>query len=105
MNVEHITSFLFAVHIALLVVKIWSTFIIFGWFTTAKSSNNKSYMLVYELSYLALFIFSVLMLAMEIHFLYAFFIDLDLYLYEYIAVTDQALYTILAIAYLKKEGK
>ena len=62
-------------------------------------------MLVYELSYLALFVFSALVLAMEIHFLYAFFTDLDLYFYEYVSVLDQALYTILAITYLKKEEK
>ena len=97
MDLEHITSFLFAVHIALLIVKIWSTFVIFGWFTTAKSSNNKSFMLVYELSYLALFVFSVIMLAMEIHFLYAFFISASVDDDE----TSKVSYKLLLIVYLK----
>ena len=103
MEIDHITSFLFAIHIALLFIKIWSTFVIFGWFNTAKSLNNKRYLLDYKLLYLALFIFSCLMMGMEIYFLYAFFIDIDLYFYEYVAVMDEIIFTIIAITYLKKE--
>jgi len=103
MEIEHITSFLFAVHLALLCVKIWSTFIIFGWFTAVKSPNGAKYMLVYKASYFILFLFSALMLAMEIYFLYSFFIELDLYFYEYTAVLDEIIFTIIAISYLKKE--
>jgi len=105
MNIEHIISFLFAVHIALLIVKIWSTFVIFGWFNTAKSLDHKRYLLDYELSYLALFIFSASILAYEIYFLYCFFMGLDLYFYEYMSVLDQIIFTIIAISYLKKEEK
>ena len=103
MNIEHIISFLFAVHIGLLFVKIWSTFIIFGWFTSVKGLNDGKYMLVYKISYAALLLFSALMLGLEIYFLYAFFLQIDLYFYEYIAVLDEIIFTIIAIKYLKRE--
>lgn len=96
MELEQITSFLFTVHMILLCIKIWSTFIIFGWLTAKNKKRKRIYLSI-------LFLFSSLMLSMELYFMYAFFIDLDLYFYEYVAVLDEVIFTIIAITYLKKE--
>jgi len=50
-----------------------------------------------------LFIFSVISVVVEVWFIYNFFNDIVLYYYEYLAIFDEILFTILVTYYIMKE--
>lgn len=51
-----------------------------------------------------LFLFSMAMTVAEIWFIYNFFNDIPMYYYEYLAVSNEVLLTILVTYYIIKEG-
>jgi len=74
-------------HLLLFGIKIWAVFMF------AKKFNNYPYMFSWSMFYL----FS------EALFLHLFFMNIDLYIYELLAVIDQSIFTIGLVFYLTKE--
>ena len=105
MNIDFTISFMFAFHIALLLVKVWALYIIFKLLILVESPNTEKYMIVFKPIELTLFIFSIAVLISEMFFIYGFFVNDTLYNYEYLAMIDQIFFTILAINYIKTEVK
>jgi len=82
-----IISLLLTFHLLLIGVKTWAVFMF------AKRFKSYPYM----------FAWSVFYLFSEAIFLHLFFMDIDLFVYEIFAVTDQAIFTIGLVFYLIKE--
>lgn len=82
-----ITSLLLTFHLLLFGVKAWAAFMF------VRKFKNFPYM----------FIWSIVYLFFEAWFLHSFFMDIDLFLYEIIAVIDQGIFTIGLVFYLTKE--
>lgn len=83
-----ITSVLFTAHIILYGVKMWAIYELIQRYELHRA------LLVWCFAY---FVF-------EAWFLYNFYIDIDLYLYEIYSIADQIIFTIMMIYYLIKEG-
>jgi len=103
MNSLQIDSLNFSIHIILLGVKIWSCYYILGSMKNIKS--NTGYMFTYKIIHVLLFLFTVVYTVYEIYFIYTFFIPTPIYQYEYIAMIDQIIFTLISIKYLIKEKK
>lgn len=99
---QEIIAGLFAIHFVLLIVKIWAIWISFSLIMFIKS-NSQSFMLVFKFFNMLIFIFSILMAIAEFWFLYSFFVNVDLYYYEYMGILDEIIFTIAGINYLVKE--
>lgn len=82
-----IESLLLTFHIALFGVKLWAFIIFF--------ENIKKYPYM--------FLWSIMYLSIEAWFLHKFFIEIDLYYYEVLAIIDQCIFTIGLVFYLTKE--
>jgi cytosine/uracil/thiamine/allantoin permease len=52
-----------------------------------------------------MFLWSAVYLSIEAWFLHKFFIDIDLYYYEILAIIDQGIFTIGLVFYLTKEAQ
>lgn len=104
MNLEQIDALSFTIHIILLGVKMWATWVILGWFMFTRSTITSKIMIQYTPLHVALLTFSVAMVVYEIYFIYSFFEDLILPYYEYLAMMDEIVFTLIAINYLMKEG-
>ena len=105
MNLEFTTSFIFAFHITLFLVKTWALYIIFKLLILIEAPSTEKYMLVFKPIEMTLFIFSIVVLISEIYFIYGFFINETFYNYEYLAMLDQIFFTVLTINYIKTEVK
>ena len=105
METKAIESFLFSVHIILLCVKIWAVWIIAGSLKLSKSVDAKKYLMVLNPSTVFFVIVTFAFVLLQIWFIYCFFVPLDLYYYEYAAVLDQIILTILIVNHLTKEDK
>ena len=105
MDLEFIVSYLFAFHLALLFVKVWALYHITKLIILIESPNTEKYMLIFKPFEIALFTVSIIMVVSELSFLFYFFVDLDLYPYEYLAIVDQIFFTFLTITYIKREVK
>lgn len=103
MNIDFAVSIMFMFHVALLVVKIYASLIIFRWLTLAKAPNDVNYIFIFSAYELMLFALSFIFVIYEGVFLYTFFIEGVFTSYEYLSVTDQIVYTLVAVQYLKKE--
>ena len=101
MNILQIDAFSFALHIMLLGVKIWTCYILYGLLKFEKSLNSN--MAVYKVWQVILLTFSILYTVFEGYFVYTFFIPTPIWQYEYMAMTDQIIFTIVAIKYFTKE--
>lgn len=74
-------------HLLLFGVKAWAVF------KFTQKFKNYPYMLAWSVGYVIL----------EAWFLHSFFVDIDLFLYELMAVIDQGIFTIGLVFYLTKE--
>jgi hypothetical protein len=93
------------VHCILLLVKMYSVYFMMSQMVVLKAPNGKNMMFIFKPLEFVLFLFSAMMVIFELYYLSYFFIDIQLSLYEYIAIQDQILFTVLTIYYLKKGGK
>lgn len=103
MDLDFIISYLFAFHLALLLVKIWALYYITKLIILIESPNTEKYMLVFKPFEITLFTVSIITVISELSFLFYFFVDLDLYPYEYLAIIDQIFFTFLTVTYIKRE--
>lgn len=102
MGIDQINSLLFAVHLLLLIVKLYVTGLFFSKFLLSKSTNGSKYMFVYSSFNATMFIFSFVVVLSELYFLANFYNDIDLYYYEYLAIFDQLLFTIICIKLIQR---
>ncbi len=101
MNEIQIDSFNFAIHIILLSVKIWLCYVVYSLIKIEKA--NKNTLLVYKLWQVLLLSFTIIYTAYEIYFIYTFFIPTPIWQYEYMAMMDQIIFSIIAVKYFTKE--
>lgn len=78
---------LLTLHLLLFGVKAWAVF------KFTQKFKSYPYMLAWSVGYVAL----------EAWFLHSFFVDINLFLYEVMAVIDQGIFTIGLVFYLTKE--
>ena len=96
METEAIVSFLFTLHIALLGVKLIAVGAMF--YLVNKHDATMKYLM-------PLLVFSFILLLSQAWFIYCFFTDIDLYYYEYLAVLDEIVFTLIGVHYIIKEAK
>lgn len=89
-------------HIILFIVKLYFIYFIIGNMIIIKSPNKSNMMFVFKPLEFMLLLFSLLTMGSEAYYLSYFFVDVKLYLYEYIAVFDEIFFTAIAIYYIKK---
>jgi len=82
-----IESLLLTFHIVLFGIKLWAVIIF--------SEHIKKYKYM--------FLWSMIYLIIETWFLHKFFLDMDLYYYEILAIIDQCIFTVGLVFYLTKE--
>ena len=104
MPLEYVNSFAFTFHILLLVVKLWALNALINRFVFNKSPSTESYMVVFERFEISIFFFTLIIVLSECYFLFCFFLDLDVYFYEYISVIDQITLTLLITHFIIKGG-
>lgn len=104
MSLEYINAFAFAFHLSLLFVKLWALYAVSTLFVFNKAPRANSYMVVVKRFEVAIFFFTLIITLSEMYFLYCFFLDLDVYFYEYLAVTDQIALTLLITHFIIKGG-
>lgn len=102
MEAEYINSSLFTLHVILLGVKVFAVYIIYNWFKVSKSLNKDKYLFVYIPMQIFLFLFGCLFIVSEIYFILNFYKDIDLYYYEYLAILDEIIFTLIGITYFSK---
>ena len=99
MDVEHIDAVNFSVHVILLLLKVFMLYFILKNIGIVKTPKN-DYVSVH-VAFVALF--SVIYVFVECYFLLTFYKGIDLYQYEYIAVTDQIIFTCLFVYNLHQQ--
>jgi len=103
MNVEQIDSLNFAIHIILLGSKLWLCYFLWNWFTVLQTPKKENYMIIYNTPITLLLIFSIGYVGYEVYFIGSFFLRVDLYLYEYYAMSDQIVMTLVSVKLMIKE--
>ena len=101
MSADQINSLLFSVHIGLFGAYIYTLTFLFRYLALSKTGNGKKRMLVF--SNLTLIIFIATCAIFELYFLYAFYVDIDLYIYEYINILQQIIFIYLFVNLKRKE--
>jgi len=96
---------LFTIHTLLLSVKLWALYTIFNLLIFVEAPTTKNYMLVFKPFEVIIVLLSLLVAMFEIYFFINFFVDTELYFYEYVSVADQAFFTVLVVLYIKQEGR
>lgn len=101
MTSSFILSLLLLMHILLLLVKSYSVYFFISSMVITKAPNSSN---IFVFKYIEFFmmIFSLILMFSEIYFIYNFYINITLYLYEFLAILDEILFTILAVYYIKK---
>ena len=82
-----ITYTLLSMHLFLFAIKLWAVIILI--------ENFRKYKFLIG-------IFTIYLLV-QVRFVYCFFLDIDLYYYEILSVSDQCVLTVLLVFYLIKE--
>jgi hypothetical protein len=103
MEFELINSFLLVFHFLLFIGKAWAISFLLPIYIYSSARSTRR-MIVFRYAVCALLIFSVMMVFLELWYLYNFFLDIDLYYYEYFSVLDQIIFTGIGVLYFAKEG-
>lgn len=103
MHLDFTIYYLFTFHVALLIIKIWACYSIAKMIVFQQSPETERYMIVFKPFEISIILMSFFMMLFEIYFMINFFVDIELYLYEYMSIADQIFFTILAVLYIKKE--
>ena len=102
MQVDYINSLLFAFHVLLFMVKLYMTYKLWSLFKITGSDNRASYLMVYTPLLVFVFIFNFIILLSELNYIFTFYIVVDVYYYEYLAITDEIVFTLIALKLLLK---
>ncbi len=105
MSLDFTVSFLFTFHIVLLTVKMWALYSFARLLVFVEAPSTKTYMIVFKPFEVSILLLSLIMVVFETYFMFSFFVDVELYFYEYASVLDQAFFTVLVVRYLKQEGQ
>ena len=99
LSLDFTVYFLFTFHIVLLTVKLWALYSFTRLLIFVEAPTTKKYMIVFKPFEITIVLLSLLMV------IFSFFEDVELYFYEYISIFDQIIFTVLAVLYLKQEGR
>lgn len=104
MSPDFINAYAFALHLILLCIKLWALYTISTLFVFNIAPRANSYMVVVKRFEGVIFLFTLIITISELYFLYCFFLDIDVYFYEYLSVLDQAALTLLITHIIIKGG-
>ncbi len=96
--------FLFTLHVAYWVVNVWAFYSFSKLLVLNEAPSTKKYMLVFKAYEMTIVILSFLMVIFESYFIFNFFVDVELYYYEYMLLVDVIVFKALVVKYVKKEG-
>ena len=105
MSLDFTVYFLFTFHIVLLFVKMWALYTFTRLLVLVEAPSTTKYMLVFKPFEMAIILLSLSIVVFELYFIFSFFVDVELYFYEYASILDQAFFTTLVVLYLKQEGR
>jgi len=104
---SHIDSkyILLSFHYALLLIKLYSVYFIANQMLFVRTPNEKNFMFVFKPMELLLLILSVIMAISELYFISYFFVYDTIFIYEYLAIQDEIVFTFFTMYYLSKGGQ
>jgi hypothetical protein len=105
MDLEYTISFMFAFHIALLIVKLWALNTLIRKLIISEAPNAENYLFVFKRGVLAMFILTLTIICAEFYLLFNYFAVDEVYLYEYLSMLDQIFLTMFLITTFSKEAK
>lgn len=105
MNLDFTIVYIFSLNLALLSAKLYLLNILSRILIITDTPNTEKYLLVFKPIELSLFIFTSILTASQLFYIYSYFDDLSLYYFEYLAIIDEVFLTILTTYYIKTEVK
>ena len=105
MNIDFSLSLLLITHCILLLVKVYSVYFMASQMVVLKAPNGKNMMFVFKPLEFILLLFSIVITISELNFIAYYFIDINSFMYEHIAMYDEILFTVLTMYYIKKGDK
>jgi len=105
LSLDFTVYFLFTFHTILLAVKMWALYYFAKLLVFEEAPGTGRVMILLKRFDAFIIIYTFLMVLFEAYYFVNFFVDMEMYLYEYASMFDQVFFTFLAVLYLKREGK
>jgi len=102
LSIEYINTINLTLHYAIMTSKLYLMYIVIMNISTIKTPNSDKLMSIYSPLSVFIILFTIVYIIAELNFIILFDKDLFLYYYEFMAMLDQIIFTILIAKNFKK---
>ena len=104
MEINNTDILLLLLHVVLLIVKTYATYYFLSLMVLMEAPNKTNVMFIFKPLEFLILVLCLITAITEIYYISYFFIDVPLYLYEYLSIQDQIILTVLWVYHFKKGG-